>query len=162
MHVSEGAREQLQALRRSLEEAGVDKQSVSKDVQRAMDEVRKALQEAMRQVTNAHRTFGPAAREFRELVRRGLDVDRDATVVVKSKRDSVKSIVKTDESGTYVVVADPKKQLTAHDKAGKLLFDGPIETEEDQAKVPKEVWEKVEPMIDQLKEEPGGEKPERE
>ncbi len=115
-----------------------------------MEEVRKALQEAMRQVTNAHRTFGPAAREFQELARRGLNVEKDATVVVKSKRDSVQSIVKTDDSGTYVVIADPRKQLTAHDKSGKLLFDGSIETEEDQAKVPAEVMEKVKPMLEQL------------
>ncbi len=152
------ARENLKGLRESLDKAGVDREAIRIEVRRSMEEVRKALQEAMRQVTNAHRTFGPAAREFRELARRGLDVEKDATVVVKSKRNSVQSIVKTDDSGTYVVVADPKKQLTAHDKSGKLLFDGPIETEEEQAKVPAEVMEKVKPMLDQLK--PGkGDKP---
>jgi len=148
--LGEATREQLKALRQSLDQAGIDKESISREVKRTMEEVRKALQDAMRQATNAHRTFGPAAREFQELARRGLDVDKDATVVVKSQRNSVQSIVKTDDSGTYVVIADPRKQLTAHDKSGKLLFDGPIETDEDQAKVPKKVWTKVKPMLEQL------------
>ncbi len=142
---------QLNVLQRALDQAGVQRESITLEVKRRMDEVRKSLQEVLRQATNAHRTFGPAAREFQELARRGLDVEKDATVVVKSKRDSVQSIVKTDDSGTYVVIADPKKQLTAHDKSGKLLYDGPIESEEDQAKVPKAVWNKVEPMLEQLK-----------
>ncbi|HEY5914298.1 MAG TPA: PDZ domain-containing protein [Verrucomicrobiae bacterium] len=148
LHLNEAARDQLKNLRQSLDEAGVNREAISKQVRRSMEEVRKALQEALRQATNAHRTFGPAAREFQELARRGMDVEKDATVVVKSKRNSVKSIVKTDDSGTYVVVADPKKQLTAHDKAGRLLFDGPIETSDQQAKVPEAVWEKVKPMLD--------------
>jgi len=64
--------------------------------------------------------------------------------------------VKTDESGTYVVVASPKKHLTAHDKSGKLLFHGEIETKEEQARVPKNVWDRVKPMVDQLKEDKTG------
>lgn len=148
------ARENLKGLRESLEKSGIDRQ-IKVEVRRSMEEVRKALQEAMRHVTNAQHTFGPAAREFQELARRGLGVEKDATVVVKSNRDSVQSIVKTDDTGTYVVVADPKKQLTAHDKSGKLLFDGPIETEEQQAKVPAEVMEKVKPMLEQLKNKEG-------
>jgi len=44
-----------------------------------------------------------------------------------------------------VIVATPNKRLTAHDKDGKLLFDGDIETPEQQQKVPAEVWEKVKP-----------------
>jgi len=59
-------------------------------------------------------------------------------------------MVKTDDTGTYVVVANPKKHLTAHDKDGKLTFDGEIETDEQQQTVPKGVWEKVQPMIEQL------------
>jgi hypothetical protein len=47
-------------------------------------------------------------------------------------------------------VANPKKRLTAHDKDGKLAFDGEIETSEQQEKVPKDVWKKVQPMIEQL------------
>jgi PDZ domain len=151
--LGEATREQLKALRQTLEQAGIDKESISKEVKRSMEEVRKSLQQALRQATNAHRTFGPAAREFQELARRGLDVDKDATVVVKSQRNSVQSIVKTDDSGTYVVISDPRKQLTAHDKAGKLLFDGPIDTREEQANVPKDVWAKVKPMLEQLKED---------
>ena len=59
-------------------------------------------------------------------------------------------MVKSDETGTYVIVAAPNKRLTAHDKDGKLLFDGDIETPEQQQKVPGAVWEKVKPMLEQM------------
>jgi len=145
--------QQLKGLRESLKEAGVDKEAINVEVRRGIEEARKAIQQALRQATNAARTFGPAAREFQELARHGVDVDKDATVIVKSKHESVRSIVKTDDSGTYVIVANPKKQLTAHDKSGKLLFDGSIETPEEQDKVPREVWDRVKPMIEQLSED---------
>jgi hypothetical protein len=77
-------------------------------------------------------------------------VDKDATVTIKSHNNSVRTIVKTDDTGTYVIVATPKKRLTAHDKGGNLVFEGEIETSEQQDKVPKEVWKKVQPMIEQL------------
>jgi len=49
----------------------------------------------------------------------------------------VKTMVKSDESGTYVIVADPKKSLMVHDKAGKMLFDGEIETDDQRAALEK-------------------------
>ena len=79
-----------------------------------------------------------------------MDVDKDATVVIRNDRQSVKTIVKTDDNGSYVIVANPKKHLTVHDKDGKLLFDGDIETSEQQTKVPKEIWKAVSPMLEQM------------
>ena len=46
--------------------------------------------------------------------------------------------------------ATPSPDLTAHDKDGKLLFDGEIDTPEQRAKVPPELWEKVEPLLDKI------------
>jgi membrane-associated protease RseP (regulator of RpoE activity) len=148
--VGEAVKDQMKAVQQALAQAGVDKQTLRVEIQRNMEQVRKTLQDVLRQATNAHRTFGPAAREFQELARRGLDVEKDATVIVKSKRDSVKTVVKTDDTGTYVIVASPKKRLTAHDKDGKLLFDGEIETSEQQSNVPEDVWKKAQPMVEQL------------
>jgi hypothetical protein len=56
--------------------------------------------------------------------------------------------VKTDETGTIILVGPPNLRLTARDKDGKVLFDGEIETAEQRAKVPSEVWERVEPLIE--------------
>ena len=77
-------------------------------------------------------------------------MDKDATVTVKSNGKSVKTMVKADDTGTYVIVANPKKRLTVHDKQGKLLFDDEIETSEQQEKMPKEIREKVKPMLEQM------------
>jgi len=90
------------------------------------------------------------AKELDDLARAGVVVGKGATVVVKNDSKSVKTMVKNDETGTYVIVATPNKRLTAHDKDGKLLFDGDIETPEQQQKVPGEVWEKVKPMLEQM------------
>ncbi len=94
--------------------------------------------------------FGSTDKDMQALAEGDVDLDKDATVVVQKDSKSARSIVKTDDSGDYVIIADPKKRLTAHDHDGKLLFDGAIETSEEQAKVPKDVWEKVKPMIEQI------------
>jgi hypothetical protein len=59
--------------------------------------------------------------------------------------------VKADDTGTYVIVANPGKHLTVHDESGKLTFDGEIETSEQQATVPREIWDKVEPMVNKIR-----------
>jgi hypothetical protein len=80
----------------------------------------------------------------------GVSLDKNTTMVVKNDSEAVRTIVKKDETGTYVIVADPAKHLTAHDPDGKLLFDGKIDSTAEQEKVPKDVWAKVEPMLEQV------------
>lgn len=80
----------------------------------------------------------------------GVEVRKGATVVVKKDCKSVKTMVKSDNSGTYVIVAAPTRHLTVHDSDGKLIFDGPIETQPQREKVPKEVWVKVKPMLREM------------
>ena len=75
-------------------------------------------------------------------------MDDNASVTVRSNGQRVKSVVKSDDSGTIVIVSNPKPHLTAHDKDGKLMFDGEIDTPEQRAKVPPELWEKVAPLLD--------------
>ncbi|MGA2867316.1 MAG: PDZ domain-containing protein [Verrucomicrobiota bacterium] len=150
LKIGENIRQQMKAAREAMARAGVDKEKIRVEVERSVEEARKALQELSRHLTNAQSAFGPAAKFLEELARGGVDVEKDATVVVKNDRQSVKTIVTADDTGIYVIVANPKKRLTAHDKDGKLVFDGAIETPEEQAQVPKEVWEKVKPMLDKM------------
>jgi len=67
-------------------------------------------------------------------------------------------VLQTDDTGTYVIEAGAKTHLTARDKAGKVLFEGEIDTPAERQKVPKEVWEKVKTMYDQVA-SPDGNKP---
>jgi len=124
----------------------------------AMDQAKRAVAEAMEQSLNStdglNTKLVVMQKKLKELSDNGMTLRKDATVVVKNDGESVRTMVKKDEAGTYVIVADPTKHLTAHDTDGKLLFDGPVDKEEQQQKVPKEVWEKVEPMLDQLNDEP--------
>jgi hypothetical protein len=69
-------------------------------------------------------------------------------VVVRSKGKSSRSLVKTDDTGTIILVGPPDVRLTARDKNGKLLFDGEIETDEQRATVPQDLWERVKPLVD--------------
>jgi len=84
------------------------------------------------------------------LAQGGVEIGKNTTVTVKKDAKSAKTIVKADEAGTYVIVANPKRRLTVHDKDGKLLFDGEIETKEQQQKVPKEIWRKAEAMLEEM------------
>jgi len=150
----DGLNGHINELRDALAHAGVDRENIQIEVRRGLDEARKAIAEAMTQVHDAVNGTHSASQALNDLARSGVEVDKDATVTIKSRNNSVRTIVKTDDTGTYVIVANPKKHLTAHDKDGKLTFDGEIETREQREKVPKEVWKQVEPMIEQLNQEP--------
>jgi len=141
-------RDAVNAYRDSLGHLKFDQQKVQEEVHRSVEQARKAWEDALRYSTNAASTA--LAKALKELQRSGLLADNGASVTVRSTGERVKSIVKADESGTIVVVSNPKPRLTAHDQDGKLLFDGEIDTPEQRAKVPPELWEKVEPLLDKL------------
>ena len=150
LHIGESVREQLKELQEDLSRSGPDKEKLNLEIKRSIEQTRQAIQGALRSLTNTNLRVGPFVKELDDLARAGVVVGKGATVVVKNDSKSVKTMVKNDETGTYVIVATPNKRLTAHDKDGKLLFDGDIETPEQQQKVPGEVWEKVKPMLEQM------------
>jgi len=127
-----------------------DQKRIQVEVERSMKEARKALQEALRRKAESGDDAGLGSRELEALARAGVTVGKDATVIVQREGSSVRTICKTDDSGSYVIVADPNKKLTALDKDGKILFEGSIETPEQQKAVPPAVWEKVAPLLKQM------------
>ena len=154
---SHTAGQQMKAFGDALGNVKIDTAKVQEEVRHSMEQARQALQEAWHATTNV--AWAPAVKALKELSRAGIDVNNNASVTVRSTGQRVKSVVKADESGTIVLVSNPKPYLTAHDKDGKLLFDGEIDTPEQRAKVPPELWEKVEPLLDKVapkaEEEPG-------
>ena len=146
---SEALRREMQALNESLANSGLDKEALRIEIRRSLEDARRAAETALRQAGNTLDSSGAHLKVLEDLAKSGVDIDKDATVTVKSNDHSVQTQVKTDDNGTYVIVANPKKRLTAHDNKGKLLFDGEIETPEQQKKVPKDVWSEVEPMLKQ-------------
>ncbi|HVM46379.1 MAG TPA: PDZ domain-containing protein [Candidatus Acidoferrum sp.] len=141
-------RDAMNAYRDQMGHMKIDRSKVEEEVRRSMEQARAAAEIALRYSTNA--ASSAVASVLKELQHSGLMPDNNASVTVRSSGDKVRSVVKADESGTYVIVSNPKPRLTAHDKDGKLLFDGEIDTPEQRAKVPPEVWQKVEPMLDKL------------
>jgi hypothetical protein len=134
----------------SLRHLNNDRKGLHNEVHRSIEEVREAIKEAFRDVTNVASTIDPVQRIIRELRQSGVQVDKKATVTVRSAGKGVKSIVKADESGTIVLVQNPKIHLTAHDKQGRLMFDGEVETREQQSKVSPELWQRVEPLVNKM------------
>ena len=147
LHLDDTVRSQVKILKDSLGNIKIDQNEVKEDVRRGMEEARKAIQEALRNVTNAD----PVRKVLENLAHSGVVLDDKADVVVRSSGRQVKSLVRSDDSGTIVVMGNPKLHLTAHDKEGKLLFDGPIESSEDRSKVPSELWDRVEPLVNQMR-----------
>jgi membrane-associated protease RseP (regulator of RpoE activity) len=148
--VRDALREQMESVKKSLKNAQIDQKKVKEEVRRSMEQARKALQQALRAATNSDSTLWPVRKALEELGKSGVFVDNKTTVTVRSGGKGAKSIVKTDDSGTIVIVCNPKPHLTAHDPDGKLLFDGEIETAEQRDQVPPELWSKVEPLLEKL------------
>lgn len=145
---------QMESLKGLLGNLKIDSKKIQEEVLRSVEKARKSYQDALRQWDKSTSTSDASRQALEDLAHSGVLLDNKATVTVRSNDKSCMSLVKTDDSGTIVIVANPKLHLTAHDRDGKLLFDGAIETEEQRAKVPKEVWEKAEPMVSQLKAKP--------
>ncbi len=125
----------------------IDQKNIQEQVRRSMEQAARAYEQALRTFTNSKVNFDAAAKEFRRLSSSGVVLDNDAAVTVRTTGNSAKSLVKADESGTIVIVANPELRLTAHDKAGKLIFDGDIQTSDQRSKVPSDLWQKVEPLV---------------
>jgi len=151
----------LRGMKESLARAGLDKDKVDIEVKRTMEQTRKALQNAVHNASIDRKSLTTLDRELEALARDGVDVDKDATVIVRNKHNSSRTMVETDDNGSYIIEAGAKTHLTARDKHGKLLFEGEIDTPAEQGKVPKEVWEKVKPMFDQIA-APAGNEPKAE
>jgi len=147
LHIDEVVKEQMSALRESLGNIKINQKEVQEDIRRGMEQARKAIEEAMRNVTNGD----PMRKVMENLAHSGVVLDDKADVVVRSSGHNTKSMVKSDDSGTIVLIGNPRLYLTAHDKEGKLLFDGPIESSDERAKVPPELWDRVEPLVRQMR-----------
>ncbi|HYG34787.1 MAG TPA: PDZ domain-containing protein [Clostridia bacterium] len=150
LNIDENVREQMEALKKSLGNLKLDQKKVQLEIRRSMDEARKALHEALRQTENADSADNLARKTLEDLADSGVTVDENATVTVRSTGKGVKSVVQTDDTGTVVIVANPKPRLTAHDKEGRLVFDGEIENQEQRDKVPRDLWKRVEPLVDKM------------
>jgi len=146
---------QLAGVNESLARVGLDKAKVNREAKRAMEQACRAIQEAMRHVSTDQKSLAAVDMELQALARGGVDVDKDATVTIRNKRNSTRTMVQTDDDGSYIIEAGAKTHLTARDKDGKLLFEGNIDTPAERAKIPAEVWEKVKPMLDQIVAPPG-------
>jgi hypothetical protein len=146
--IGDAIRDQLKAYRDSLGHFKIDEKKLQEEYRHSMEQARKAVEDAVRYSTNA--ASAALTEALKELQHSGIIADNNASVTVRSSGEKVQSIVKSDESGTIVIVSNPKPRLTAHDKDGKLIFDGEIDTPEQRAKVPADLWERVEPLLDKL------------
>jgi serine protease Do len=100
-----------------------------REVEHAKDEVMRARDEAQRAMQEVH-------------------VSRtDDNGMIKTTRIDLRKaeIVYSDQKGEMKIDSvDGKKQLTAKDPQGRLLFSGPVETKEDRDKMPPELRERFE------------------
>jgi len=146
------ARQALQDAARRMSNA---QPRIQMEIERSIEQARQALEQALRQMTNVQHSLPAAPGPLRDLLRSGIRLDKNASVVVRTRGETARTLVKSDDWGTLVLIGPPHLHLTAHDKEGKLLFDGAIETPEQRAKVPPEVWQRVAPLLDEPEDRPG-------
>jgi len=150
LHLDVLIRDQMNAARDALGSIHIDQKKVQEDIRHGMEEARKAIHDALKNVTNTDPAWGPVRKILEDVVGSGVVVNNNATVTVRSSGKDMKSLVNTDDSGTIVLLSDPKLHLTAHDKEGHLLFDGEIETADQRSAVPRKLWKRVEPLLDKM------------
>jgi hypothetical protein len=150
LHLDVVIRDQMKAAGDALGSIKIDQRKLQEDIREGMEAARKSLREALQSVTNTDPALKPVRKMLEDLAGSGVVVDNNASITVRSSGKDVKSLINTDDSGTIVLVSDPKLRLTAHDKEGKLLFDGAIETADQRRKVPQDLWERVEPLLDKM------------
>jgi hypothetical protein len=141
---------QLEMVKEALSNIHIDQKKLQEEINRSVQDARKGLQEALRHMTNAEGALEPARRVLEDLLKSRISIRPDAKVSITTRSQTVNSLVNTDDSGTYTIIASPQKHLTVHDRDGNLVFEGDIDTAEQQAKVPPDVWKKAEPMLDRL------------
>lgn len=144
-------REQMEVVRKALGDVKIDQKKLRVEIERGVEQARKALHEALRETTNADGSTSSAAQALKELEHIDVDLDKRTTLTLRNSGKAMKTLVKTDPTGTIIINSDPKLHLTAQDKDGKQLFDGEIETPEQRAKVPPEVWKQAEPLLEKMK-----------
>ncbi len=90
--------------------------------------------------------FNPGAPRIEDLIRDAHR--RGAASTWSSVSGSAQTkVVTMDDSGSYEFSSkDGKKRFKATDPAGNVLFDGPINTKEDRAKVPEDLLPKLKSM----------------
>lgn len=149
LHLDVAIRDQMNAAHEALGNLKIDQKKVQEEIRNGMEEARKALKDALRNSTNSDSALRPL-RQMLDDIAGSVHLGNNASVTVRSSAQGARSIVNTDDNGTIVLVANPKLHLTAHDKDGKLLFDGEVETSEQRDKVPHDLWSRVEPLLDKM------------
>ena len=105
-----------------------------------MEQARREVERAKGEMIRARDEAQRAMQEVR--VRR-----TDDNGVIKTTRIDLgkAQIVYSDDKGEMKIESvDGKKQLTAKDPQGRLLFSGPVETKEDRDKMPPDLRERFE------------------
>jgi serine protease Do len=132
----EQMKEQLQEMKERIKEQTKD--AIGKiDVDAIRDTVREAKRQASRAAEDARRQ----ARELRIN-------SRDGNAMHSTRIDLGKAqVVYSDEKGEMRLESvGGKKVLTAKDPQGRLLFSGPVDTKEDQDKIPADVRQRFDKM----------------
>jgi hypothetical protein len=150
LHLDVFIRDQMNSARDALGSIHIDQSKLQEDIRHGMEEARKSIRDALKNVTNSEPALEPVRKMLQDLVGSGVVVNNNASVTVRSSGKNVKSLVNTDDSGTIVLLSDPKLHLTAHDKDGNLLFDGEIETPEQRSTVPHKLWKRVKPLLEKM------------
>lgn len=147
---SEELRVKLDKIKESMGRLKIDEKKLENEIQRSMESAQKALTEALGRMTNVEPALDKTRRNLEKLIQSNIAVSQDARVTVKSDQRGVQSLVHADDDGTYVIVANPRKRLTAHDKQGTLLFDGEIESPEQRSRLPDELKAKVDSLLEMM------------
>jgi hypothetical protein len=127
--------EKMRGLKEQLKEQLGDANEVVRDaVMNAREEAKRASEQAREEARQARDEARNAAREIRILGR-----DNGALRSTRIDLGRAQIVFSDDKGEMKLETVDGKKQLTAKDPQGKLLFSGPVEAKEDLDKLPPDI-----------------------
>jgi len=140
----------IQMLRDAAANVKFDQEQLQDEIRHAMDNTRQVYRDAQRQSTNADAAMDKHLEEFIK----SSAPSRQPEFIMRGVDHGTHYLASVDAAETIMLIRNPNLHLTAHDKDGKLLFDGEIETTEQRAKVPPDMWKKVEPLLKRMNSTP--------
>ena len=132
--VREAQREAAQARREAAQRAREEAQRVREEAQRNREQAREEAQRARDEAKRSSRDMKIISRDNGTMKSTTIDLGK-ATIVF------------TDDKGEMKLeTVEGKKILTAKDPQGKLLFSGPVDTQEDLNKIPPDVRQRYDKL----------------
>lgn len=120
-------------------------QAVNDRMIESLKESIKSLDESMKRIDRVDNLLGRDMRDLREKLEMDIPGAAPGNKSMKFDFNAQASVTRMDNEGSVTIrTINGNKEVIVKDKSGKVLFEGPHQTEQDKAAVPEEFRQRIE------------------